>query len=210
MKIRTLFAAAVAALGAPALAAAQDGAAAATTTTPPPAVSAAPSPSAIRIPEGTIVELETVDTLSSKVNKRGDKFAIRLIGPLVIDGVEVIPAGTLGVGEVTTVAPAGFGGKAGEMMVLARYLTVDGVQVPLRGFKLGSRGRDNAAIAMFIPYGVGIFMTGGNVEIPAGTDAQAKVAQETLLPPTGAAAAPTVPAAAAATQPTPAPAQPAS
>lgn len=178
MKIKVLLAAA--AMAAPVTALAQDAA-----TTPPPVVQAAvaaPSGAMIRVPEGTVVELETAEPLSSKVNKRGDKFAIRLIGALVIDGVEVIPAGTMGVGEVTTVAPASFGGKAGEMMVLARFLTVGGVQVPLRGFKLGARGRDNAAVAIFIPYGVGIFVTGGNVEIPAGTDAQAKVAQEIMLP----------------------------
>jgi len=205
MKTKALFAAAVAALGAPVLAAAQDPGAV-TTAAPPPAASPAVTAQAgmIRVPEGTIVELETVDTLSSKINKRGDKFAIRLIGPLVVDGTEVIPAGTLGVGEVTTVAPAGFGGRAGEMMVLARFLTVDGVQVPLRGFKLGSRGRDNAALAMFIPYGVGIFMTGGNVEIPSGTDAQAKIAAEVFLP-ARAGAAPALVAA----EPAPA-AQPAS
>lgn len=179
MKIRMFLGAAI--LAAPMLAVAQDG----TPLSPPQGVqagAAAPSGELIRVPEGTIVELQTTEPLSSKTNKRGDKFAIRLIGALVIDGVEVIPAGTLGVGEVTTVAPASFGGKAGEMMVLARFLTVGGVQVPLRGLKLGARGRDNATVALFIPYGVGIFINGGNVEIPAGTDAQAKVARDVMLP----------------------------
>lgn len=194
MKIKTILAVAVMAV--PALAAAQNSS---LPSTIPPAVAQpiapAPSGAMIRVPEGTVVELETVDPLSSKTNRRGDKFAIRLIGALVIDGVEVIPAGTMGVGEVTTVAPAGLGGKAGEMMVLARFLNVDGVQVPLRGFKLGARGRDNATVAMFIPYGAGIFLTGGNVEIPAGTDAQAKVAREIMLPPAPLPAAETAPAA---------------
>lgn len=191
MKIKIIVAVAVAAMGISALAVAQEAVA-----TPPAAADAM-----IRVPEGTIVELETAEPLSSKTNKRGDKFAIRMIGPLLIDGVEVIPAGTMGVGEVTTVAPASFGGRPGEMMVLARFLTVGGVEVRLRGFQLGNRGRSNVAVAMFVPYGAGIFLTGGNVEIPAGTDAQAKIAQEVMLPPippsTPAMAAPAAPAPAA-------------
>lgn len=139
----------------------------------------------VRVADGTFVDLELAQVVSSKANKRGDKIAIRLVRPLVIDGVTVLPAGVAGVAEVTTVAPAGMGGKPGELMILARYLDYYGQRIPLRGFKMGSRGADNAALALAASYPLGpfaMFITGGNIEIPIGAKANAKIAAEIEIP----------------------------
>lgn len=166
-----------------------------------PAPVEAVSAPGVRIPAGTLIDLETVQEVSSLTSKIGDRFPIRVVSPLMVDGVVVIPAGTMGVAEVTTATPAGMMAKGGELMVLARYLEIDGRQVPLRGLKLGVRGENNLFLAFVAAQAVGplaLFIKGGNVVFPAGTQAQAKIGAETVLVP---AVAPPVPV----TPPEPAP-----
>ena len=52
------------------------------------------APATLVIPRLTEVMIEVVTELSSNINVRGQTFPIRLIMPLIVDGVEVIPAGT--------------------------------------------------------------------------------------------------------------------
>ena len=59
-----------------------------------------PTGTCCTIPARTSLELEIVDRVSSKANRAGDRFAIRLAEPLLVDGQILIPAGTAGVGEV--------------------------------------------------------------------------------------------------------------
>ena len=162
-----------------------------------PATPSAPSVSeAAGIPAGcctlparTLVEIEIVDRLNSKANRNGDRFAIRLAEPLVVDGHVIAPAGTPGVGEVVHAAKAGGGGKAGELILAARYLELDGVRIPLRSFRYGrSQGKDkshsvavgNMVAAALMPGAAmfGFLVSGGNVDIPAGTRANAQTAQD--------------------------------
>ena len=42
---------------------------------------------------GTVIELELAEAVSSLRNKRGDRYALRTVAPLVIDGQVVAPAG---------------------------------------------------------------------------------------------------------------------
>ena len=86
--------------------------------------------------------------------------------------------------------------KGGELMVLARYLDLDGRQVPLRGLKLGVRGENNLFLAFAMAQAVGplaLFVTGGNVVFPSGTQAQAKIGAETWLTPVVTPQAPPAP-----------------
>jgi hypothetical protein len=53
-----------------------------------------------KVPAGTIIELEFIETLSSATSKTGQTFALRLREPITIDGQPVVPAGTMGGGEV--------------------------------------------------------------------------------------------------------------
>lgn len=177
MKNPAFFAAALAAFGAPALVCAQEPGAAT------PEQAAAPATTA-RVAAGTLVDLEILQDVSSATNRIGDRFPIRVINPVIVDGAVVIPAGATGVAEVTTASPAGMMAKGGELMVLARYLEVDGRQIPLRGLKLGVRGENNLFVAFVAAQAVGplaLFIKGGNVVFPAGTQAQAKIAADTLL-----------------------------
>jgi len=148
---------------------------------------AAPATAPSTVPAGSVVDLEVAEPLSSKVVKLGDKFAIRLAAPIVKDGRVIAPAGTTGVGQVIDAAPAGMFGKPAKLLLAARYLDVGGGQIKLRTFQLGRVGVDNtnAVMAMsFIPYvGLASFLVrGGEIEVPIGARAQAKLAEDLPVP----------------------------
>lgn len=154
-------------------------------------------------PAGTIVELEVVPLLSTKTLKRGDKYEIRLAAPLVVDGQTILPAGIMGLGEVVHSAGGSIGGKPGEMILAARFLQYGDQRIPLKGMKLGAVGRDNsgAVLAATMVTALFMFIPGGEVQVAAGTRANAKLATDLLLPPVApvdGAGLPAAPAAAAA------------
>ena len=146
------------------------------------------------VPARTLVEIEILDRINSKTNRTRDRFAIRLAEPLIVEGRLIAPAGTRGVGEVVHAAKAGSSGKAGELILAARYLELDGSQIKLRSFRYGqSAGRDktgsvavgNMVAAAVLPVAsvLGFLVSGGNVDIPAGTRASAQTAEALVLAP---------------------------
>ena len=138
--------------------------------------------SCCRIADGTAVVLEILDPLDSGLVKRGDKFRIRLAESVSVEGKIVLPAGIEGQGEIVHAAKSRGGGKAGELLIAARYLQRDEAnQIRLRGMKLGGQGKDNSALAVGLSVAVGVFaffVQGDEIFIPAGTLAQAKIAQD--------------------------------
>src|SRR5579871_1667624 len=167
------------------------------------------------VPAGTRVIVEIVNPLSSKTIKRGDMFAIRLAAPITFEGRVVVPAGAEGQGQVVDAAPSHALGTPAKLLLAARYIGVDGTHVPLHGMAFGSTGQDQSMTvlaASFVPY-VGVlamFMHGGEVEIPAGSLAAAKLSADLPVPAPAAdgAVEQTTAQAAAAPTPTPAPASP--
>lgn len=155
-------------------------------TVPPPAPPESGSSACCTLPAGTLVDLEVVDVLNSSRQRRGDRFALRVIVPVLVDGHTLVPAGTAGVGEVVHAAAARGGGAAGELLIAARTLDVGGRTVALRGLTLGRTGQNNASLALGASVAIGpfaMFIRGREIEIPASTEVQAKVATETTLPP---------------------------
>lgn len=138
------------------------------------------------VANGALIEIEIAEAISSRLRKRGEKFALRLAEPLMVDGNTVLPAGTTGVGEIIHAASSGGGGKAGELLLAARYLEFDGKQIPLRGFRIGAAGKDHTQGAMAASFAIGPFahfIHGREIEIPADTRANAKLAADTMLSP---------------------------
>ena len=146
------------------------------------------------VPARTPIDIEILDTVNSKANATRDSFAFRLAEPLAIDGRIVVPAGTPGVGEVVHAARARAGGKAGELILAARYLDLNGTRIPLRSMRYGrSQGVDNSgavnagamvAVATIPVAGfIGYMISGGEVNIPAGTRATAQTSAEIVLAP---------------------------
>ena len=149
------------------------------------------------LPEGTAVAVQLVDSVGTRSAKAGDRIAIRLAAPVIVAGQVVLPAGTPGLGHVVQASGPGLGGKGAKLVVSADSLTVGGGTVPLGGLQLTGTGKDHSTAAdlaslggwISMPLGfVGFAVTGGDIEIPAGTNAAAKVSRTVDLRPLGAAA----------------------
>jgi hypothetical protein len=154
---------------------------------------AAPAP-CCTVPARTPVAIEITDTVNSKANHSRDAFAFRLAEPLIVDGRTVAPAGTPGVGEVVHAARARAMGKAGELILAARYLQLGETRIMLRSLRIGrQQGRDNSGAlttmnmvaAATVPALslVAFVIAGGEVNVPAGTRAEAQTAAEVVLAP---------------------------
>lgn len=155
----------------------------------PPAVAPAvpAAPQTLRLPAGTQAVVELAAPLSSTTSKLGDRFPIRLAQPISSAGVEVIPAGATGQGEVIDVSRAGMGGRQGKLIVSARYLEFNGRQVRIRGMTLLASGKSRVDLAtgvLLVPYAgvAAAFIQGGEIEIPAGARATVKLAEDLELP----------------------------
>ncbi len=155
-------------------------------------------------PAGSFVELEIVGTLTSDTARRGDLFEIRLAQPLKVGDQIVLPAGLIGGGEVVHAAKSSIGGKPGELILAARYLQYGDTRIALKGMKFGSAGRDNSGLVMAATFitPLAMFVQGGEVNVPLGARAIAKLTVDLVLPAVAVAVGPANVVAAA----TPAPA----
>lgn len=161
---------------------------------PPAQPPASPCPvDAKCIPALTVVALRIDATLGSKVSVSGQTFPIALADPIVVDGQELVPAGTKGMGEVVHAKKTGVG-VGGELVLAARYLDFGGQQIKLRSMQLGGKGKDNEALTFAVGVTVGLpalFIRGKHIEVPEGSLATAKTAaQVVIVQPPAAATAP--------------------
>ncbi len=129
------------------------------------------------VPAGTAIEIRVDQALSSQTAVRGDRFPISVVNPVIVDGAVVVPAGATGIGEVVHAAGKGFGGRAGELIVAARYVDIPGGRLLLRGFRINRAGANNAAEAIgatiVVPL-AGLVVTGSSAQIAQGQTALAK------------------------------------
>jgi len=91
-----------------------------------PARAAAPRPQPIVLPAGTAIEITVDQSVSSKTNNAGDRFVASLAAPVLVNGRQVIPAGSAASGTITVAKSAGrFMGNA-ELALTLNSVTVDG------------------------------------------------------------------------------------
>ncbi len=155
----------------------------------------APSPPAVIdccvIKALTAVRLAITNPISSNAVAPGQLFALTLSEPILLDGGRSIPAGTPGQGEVVHASRSGMAGKAGELLLAARYLDYQGTRIPLRSMRFGGVGKDQTGTANAIAIGTavvaplaGVFalaITGGEVRLPAGALADARISADTRI-----------------------------
>jgi len=135
------------------------------------------------VPAGTLVHIRVDDNINSKTHATGDWYAITLLQPIMLGDRTLVPAGTAGRGQVVHSAKSSWGGKAGELILGARYLDFEGQRIPLRGMKLGGVGGNNEGLAFGASVAGGLVamplifaLNGKNADIPAGMYATAKLA----------------------------------
>lgn len=139
----------------------------------------------VTVPALTPVVVRLEEAVSSNKNKPGDRFRITVAEDVRVGDTVVIPAGSAGEGEVIHAARSGAGGKAGELIVVARYVRVGDLEVRLRSFALGVAGKDHSNDAFASSFLIGpfaMFVKGGVITVPAATLGTAKTALEFKLP----------------------------
>ncbi len=149
---------------------------------------ARPAPSRIIvIPEGTAVELELTEPLSSRTSRVGDAFGVRLAAAIIVDQAVAVPRGATGGGEVVNVRRPAMGGRPGAVMVVGRFLELNGQRVPIRYLQVIGTGRDNsgapAAVGMSIVGLPSRTLPGNEIDIAVGTRAIARLGAEVEVPP---------------------------
>ncbi|MGQ0532210.1 MAG: hypothetical protein ACT4OF_05900 [Caulobacteraceae bacterium] len=141
--------------------------------------------STIRVPAGTVIQVEITEALSSETSQQEQLFGLRLAEPIIIDGREVVPAGALGGGEVIDAHPSAFGGRPGRLIISGRYIEIGGQRARIRAMQVTRAGEDrvNAALAVGIAVGLPAYLIqGGEVHVPVGTRAAARLAVDVDVP----------------------------
>jgi hypothetical protein len=138
----------------------------------------------VELPALTPVLIQFDEKVSSDGNRNGDHFRFHVAADVRVGDLIVIPAGSPGEGEVIHAQKSGMAGKAGELIVAARFVTVSGRTVRLRSFAAGT-GRQHADLATW----TGIFISfpammiqGGVMTMPRNMIANARTAQAVRLP----------------------------
>lgn len=180
MRLGVLVAGAVFAFASVAFAQTADVVAAPETLAPP-----ATSATSIRIPAGTIVQVELTEPLSSETSMQTQLFGLRLVEPIVIDGREIVPAGAIGGGEVIDAHPSAFGGRQGRLIISGRFIEIGGQRARIRAMQVTAAGQDRSDTAIVVGALVGapaFLIQGGEVQMPAGTRAVARLAADVDVP----------------------------
>ena len=74
----------------------------------------------------TPIHIEILADLGSATSHSLDPFPIRLADPIIVDGVEVVAAGSDGQGEVVHAKKSGGSGTPGELVLAARWIEACG------------------------------------------------------------------------------------
>jgi hypothetical protein len=156
--------------------------------TPTAPVSAPTAPDAsgkYMLRDGTDVNLQFAEDLSSKTSSEGDPVTLTLVDDLKVGDVVVAKAGSKAIGEVTKAEKSGMMGKAGELNIRLDYLKAGDVKVKLRGTK-GKEGESGVTgtVVLTVLFGpIGLIKHGKNVEIKQGQALHAFVGDDIALVP---------------------------
>lgn len=141
-------------------------------------------PGHIYIPKKTMLNVELIEPANSKTHKKNQQVEFKTTENLIINGVVVIPKGTVGMGYVYEVQKAGGFGRKGVLRIAGKEIkTLNNVSVPLRKGLEGKGKTDGGAVAVAAAVSLvgGLFMKGSNINYPAGTDFQVEVRENVDL-----------------------------
>jgi hypothetical protein len=125
------------------------------------------------LPANSAVPLRFVEEVSSGTHMRGQKFQLVVTDDITVGDHVVIPADTAVIGEVIHAQKAGALGKAGELILAARYVEIAGRQIRLRA-QLMQTGQDKTMAAVFVVP----FIRGKNLVLPVDTEVVARTVNE--------------------------------
>jgi hypothetical protein len=130
----------------------------------------------IKLPAGTRVELEMAHTIDSMTTRTGDAVSLRVVNPVVVEGVTVIAVGATATAHVVKAERNGHFGRAGRIAWELREVTaVDGSRVALAasghavGDSKGAKVAATMALAVLSPVALAAgFKRGENAVVPEG------------------------------------------
>lgn len=147
-------------------------------------VQPAPAESGPVLRHGTRVPMQTVEPLSSKRARQGQRFDLEVSEDVRVDGLLVIPKGAHGVGEVSRIVEKGLMGKPGKLEVRVMFVEVGGTRIRLDGKARDKGGSGAAGVIIMAPL-VGLttaaLVTGKSAVIPAGSTIDGFVYQDVPL-----------------------------
>ena len=140
---------------------------------------AEPTQGKVTIPDGTPVEIEVVENVSSEAVEEGSIIGFAVVQPVQVNGVTVIERGAPARGRVTKVKKARHWGRAGKLIWTVQDAhTVDGQKIPLRLSKEVEGGGSSGKVAAAVVVTAVVFFPaaplwglkkGKKAVIPAGT-----------------------------------------
>jgi hypothetical protein len=148
-------------------------------------------PANVKIPAGVRVELEMAHTIDSLTTRTGDLVSLRVVNPVVVEGVTVVAVGATATARVVKAERNGHFGRAGRITWELKEVTaVDGTRVPLTamGHAVGdSHGAKVAAVmalSILSPAALAIgTKRGENAVVPEGKRFDAFVQAESTVNP---------------------------
>ena len=146
---------------------------------------AAAVPVEVRVPDGTSVEVELNETISSEHLKEGTIVDFTVVQPVLVGGVAVIAKGAPAKARVTKAKKAGYWGRSGKLeWAMQNVVGADGSRLALR-FDGGEKGSASTgkvatgvavtAVIFFPAAPLWGFKKGKNAVIPAGQRYQVAV-----------------------------------
>jgi hypothetical protein len=125
------------------------------------------------LPANSAVPLRFLEEVSSGTHVRGQKFQLVVTDDITVGDHVVIPADTVVTGEVIHAQKAGALGKAGELILAARYVEFAGRQIRLRAQLMQSGQDKSMAALMIVP-----FIRGKNLVLPVDTEVIARTVND--------------------------------
>lgn len=152
----------------------------------PAVVSAADTP--LVIPAGTVLEVEVLDTVTSRTAKPGDTFRLRIAAPLKIGEQLAVPANADVVGQVVHAERSRIGGKPGELILAARRIELPSGAIRLKSSfgtaSFGMVGADKSDMSLAVVASAGVFglvVRGGETTMDAGTRLSVRTAADATV-----------------------------
>jgi hypothetical protein len=150
-----------------------------------------------QLKDGTAVRLRTVEKISSRKAKPGDKIDLRVAGDVVVGNLVVIRQGASALGHVASAQKSGSFSRGGKLAIeLTSVETLTGQTVPVRASqKIRGQGYQDELVGNILDlgaqtYGVGLIaaplfflVKGDNAEIPPDTTLTAYVNGDLALEP---------------------------
>ena len=141
-------------------------------------------PGHIYIPKRTALEVQLMDRMDCKRVQKYQPVDFKTVENLIINGVVVIPAGTIGKGYVYEVQKPGGFGRKGVLRIAAHEIkTINGNKVPLMKGLEGKGKTDGGAVAVAaaVSFLGGFLMKGSGIVYEPGTNFMVEVKADTDL-----------------------------